>query len=147
MEWILWVFGYLAGGLLTARWGYNIVVTNKYRYYMKSFTVRKDFEAEKASLAEDALKQAKADMIDTTPFIVLGAFWGWPIYLVGILIYKANNVLPRINVLKSKAEREVYALRADKALSDARKTEWDNALRTMDEAGISTKELRKIKID
>lgn len=147
MEWIPWVFGYLAGGALTARWGYNIVLTNNYKGYMKSFSSRKDFETQKASIAEDALNQAKADMVDTTPFIVLGAFWFWPIYLVGILVYKVNNILPRINVLKSKAEREVYALQTDKALSDARKTEWDNALQTMDEAGIDTKELRKIKID
>jgi hypothetical protein len=149
MEWFLLPAGYIIVGVITARWGYSVTLNSGYAKRLATYKEKYfDFDKKKAEYAEAALKIAKADMQirDSVPAIVFGAVW-WPIYLPCLAIYCLVKFSARFNVFQTKAEKEVAALKTQQALSAKRKTEWQTALRTMDEAGIDTKELRKIKID
>ena len=149
MEWVLWTVGYVVMACITGRWGYNVTLNEYYTKHLnESKQLFRDFEANKAKYAEGALKNAKRDMLirDSVPAICFGACW-WPIYFTYLVIWSLIKSRPAIKVMQSKAEKEVAALRTQKALSDARKTEWKNALQTMEDAGIDTTELRNFEID
>lgn len=145
--WIVYVIGYLLGAFVTVSWGYNIAVTNEYRATLEKYKKYQHYDQDKVGYAERALVEAKRDLTDVIPFIVCMGGCFWPIYFVGIVCYKAGRLLRKLPTFKTSADREVQALRKAKALSDSRKAEWELALKTMSDAGIDTKELRKIKID
>jgi hypothetical protein len=142
----LCIVGYLIAGGLTANLGRNVALNAKYKKELKKSSSCL-YKTDPAILAARALREAKRALSHDMPFIVL---WGtalWPLYLLGLGVYAAIVYFPKVHALQSKAEREVKGLE-DKNTQDAlRKQEWDNALKVMEEAGMNTKDLRKLKID
>lgn len=136
--WALYVAGYGFMAYSTFVIFRNNYITTKYRKYLKDSDSLWD--------KEWALDKAKINLNIDLPFLVFAGIF-WFVCLPSLVLYKMAQCLPKMPVFRSKAEKDVEASKTNKALSEAHKTEWENALRTMDEAGIDTKELRKIEID
>jgi hypothetical protein len=147
MIWILYVLGYLIGAYLTVNWGRSIILTHRYKKNLDSYKKYTYYEDTKEKYAELALAEAKRSFSHDMPFVVVYGGCFWPLFLLGILVYFIFKFLPSLQFLESKAEKEVSRLKTQKALTEARKAEWDNALKALKDAGIDTTELRKMKIE
>ncbi len=136
--WILYTAGYVFVGYIAYVIFRNSYITSNYLKELDGSTSLYSMER--------ALRRAKLNFDLDLPFLILAATF-WVVCLPSFVLYRGAQALPKIPVFRSKAERQVDMQIAKKALSDARKKEWDNALQTMEDAGINTRELRKMQID
>jgi hypothetical protein len=137
--------GYILIGILVGKWNYNNLLN---QYYAESLKEFKDRFSDDVQYRETALRHAKSMMKYRDA--EFGSFMAgilWPIILPALVFLLVVKKMSNINFMQSKAEREVMNLKNTKALADARKKEWSLALHTMEEAGIDTRELRKMKIE
>jgi TRAP-type uncharacterized transport system fused permease subunit len=139
------IVGFVIMGSITTLWGRNVLLNSLFREQLEKYNrkYRSDADEENAELA---LAAAKSEMEDFIPFIPL-AFLFWPLVVVFLLGYAAFCLIRRVSFFQSKAERQVKAMRKNKALTETRKAEWDNAFKALEDSGINTEELRKMQID
>lgn len=144
---LLVIVGYIAGGYLTFTWARNTYINIVFKRELEKMQHLTYFKKDEIRYTESALREAKQELSAIIPGIGPVATIAWPAYFVGLVIYHAWVRIPKISMLQSKSERYVTKLKEDRAALEYRKLEWNNALQFMQESGIDTTELRKIKIE
>lgn len=137
--------GYSIVGILVGKWNHNHHLN---KYYAEKLVEFRDVFSDTLKYREVALRHAKSQMQSRDADF--GSFMAgllWPITLPALAFLQGVKTVSATTFMQSKAEREVSNLRNARAISDSRKKEWSLALRTMEEAGIDTEELRKMKIE
>jgi hypothetical protein len=149
---MLWLYiilggiGYIFMGIVVGRCSYNHHIDKYFQERLESSA--SDYDVDSIEYYEQRLEQAKnvARSRDADFGAVVGGAI-WPGYLPILTAIKIAKAIPNVKFMQSKAERTVTRMKDTKAIADKKKKEWSLALHTMEEAGIDTKELRKMKIE
>lgn len=141
------IVGYIIAGVLNVHLAKNVAINKAYREELESYKTYNNYSGNEVHYAEESLKEATRSVNYDLPLIQVFGFAFWPCYLIGLGVYGIAINFPKITMMKSKAEREVNKLKSDVEAENQRKLEWKNAIKMLEDSGIDTSELKKMKIN
>ena len=136
---------YVGVAFVVGKLNYNHFINIYFQEYLESSSYYKKDSIEGHEYALEKAK-TKARTRDVDMGSTMGGLF-WPVWLPFLIFTKLAKSLGAVKLMQSKPERKIVKMKNAQALTDSRKKEWSLALSSLEESGIDTTELRKMKIE